>query len=145
MRSMGLDYGDKTIGIAISDKMGWTAQSKGVIRRKNLTDDFHELKKYIDEYTIDEIIVGLPKNMNGTLGKRAEKTHQFVNFLKKRVELPIKLWDERLTTRQAEGILLEADMSRKKRKKVIDQLAATIILQSYLDAKTNQGGINNGK
>lgn len=142
---MGLDYGDKTIGIAISDQMRWTAQSKGVIRRKNLTEDFQELKDYIEEYNIDEIIVGLPKNMNGTLGKRAEKTNQFVNFLEKRLEIPIKLWDERLTTRQAEGILIEADLSRKKRKNVIDQLAAAIILQSYLDAKSKKEEIINGQ
>ena len=138
LRSMGLDYGDKTIGVAVSDPMGWTAQSKGVIRRKNLTDDLKELKDYIEEYTIKEIVVGLPKNMNGTLGKRAEKTKEFVNFLKKRLEIPIIMWDERLTTYQAEGILLEADLSRNKRKKVIDQLAAAIILQSYLDAKTKK-------
>ncbi|MFP4662458.1 MAG: Holliday junction resolvase RuvX [Halanaerobiales bacterium] len=146
MRSMGLDFGDKTIGVSISDPMGWTAQSKGVIRRTNLADDFSELKKYIDEYSVDEIVVGLPVNMNGTMGKRAEKTNQFVNFLKKRLDMPIKLWDERLTTSQAEGILLEADMSRKKRKKVIDQIAANIILQSYLDAKSkNKEEIRNGK
>ncbi|MFP4016964.1 MAG: Holliday junction resolvase RuvX [Halanaerobiales bacterium] len=146
MRSMGLDYGDKTIGVAISDPMGWTAQSKGVIRRTNLTDDFRELKEYIDEYSVDEVVVGLPINMNGTMGKRAEKTKEFVNFLKKRLDLPIKLWDERLSTSQAEGILLEADMSRKKRKKVIDQLAANIILQSYLDAQSkNKEDKSNGK
>jgi putative Holliday junction resolvase len=132
---MGLDYGDKTIGIAVSDALGWTAQSKGVIRRSDLNADFGEIKKYLLKYQIDEIIVGLPKNMNGTLGSRAEKTQQFVNFLQKRLEIPIKLWDERLTTKQAENILLDANLSRRKRKKVIDQLAAAIILQSYLDSR----------
>lgn len=139
MRSMGLDFGDKTIGIAVSDPMGWTAQSKAVIRRKNLTDDLLILQEYLSEYDIEEIVVGLPLNMNGTPGGRVEKTMQFVNFLKKRLEIPIVLWDERLSTKQAEGILLEADLSRKKRKKVIDQLAAGIILQNYLDAKKKKG------
>ncbi|MFW6022201.1 MAG: Holliday junction resolvase RuvX [Halanaerobiaceae bacterium] len=135
MRSMGLDFGDRTIGVAVSDQLGWTAQSKGVIRRVNLSDDFEKIKKYINEYNIEEIIVGLPLNMDGTAGKRVEKTEQFVNFLKKRVEIPVKMWDERLSSNQAERILLEADLSRSRRKKVIDQLAAAIILQSYLDSK----------
>lgn len=139
MRSMGLDFGDKTIGIAVSDPMGWTAQSKAVIRRKNLTDDLLKLQEYLSEYDIGEIVVGLPLNMNGTSGGRVEKTMQFVNFLKKRLDISIVLWDERLSTKQAEGILLEADLSRKKRKKVIDQLAAGIILQNYLDAKKKKG------
>ncbi|MFW5981312.1 MAG: Holliday junction resolvase RuvX [bacterium] len=134
MRIMGLDYGDKTIGIAISDKMGWTAQNKGVIRRQNLTVDLEELKEYMEEYQVEEIVVGLPLNMDGSKGKRVEKTQDFINFLKKRIDLPIKVWDERLSSKQAESILLEADLSRKKRKKVIDQVAAAIILQSYLDA-----------
>ncbi|MEJ6950029.1 Holliday junction resolvase RuvX [Halanaerobiaceae bacterium ANBcell28] len=133
---MGLDYGDKTIGVAISDKLGWTAQNKGVIRRKNLSDDFAELEEYIEEYEVDEIIVGLPKNMDGTMGKRVDKTKQFINFLKKRLDIPINLWDERLTSKEAENILLEADLSRAKRKKYVDQIAAAIILQSYLDANS---------
>lgn len=132
---MGLDFGDKTIGVAISDELGWTAQSKGVINRTNLTEDLVELNEYINKYQVEEIVVGLPKNMDGSEGIRVEKTQQFVNFLKKRVKIPIFLWDERLTTRQAENILLEADLSRSRRKKVIDQLAAAIILQNYLDAK----------
>ncbi|NLM96543.1 MAG: Holliday junction resolvase RuvX [Halanaerobiaceae bacterium] len=139
MRSMELDFGDKTIGIAVSDALGWTAQSKAVIRRKNLTEDFLELQEYITEYGIEEIVVGLPLNMDGTAGGRVEKTMQFVNFLKKRLDIPIVLWDERLSSKQAEDILLEADLSRKKRKQFIDQLAAAIILQSYLDAKKKKG------
>lgn len=135
MRVMGLDFGDKTIGVAISDPLGLTAQSKGVIRRSNLNADLEELKKYISDYQVSEIVIGLPKNMNGTLGSRAEKTGQFVNFLKKRLDLPIKLWDERLSTVEAEKLLINADLSRAKRKVVIDQVAAAIILQSYLDAR----------
>lgn len=142
---MGLDFGDKTIGIAISDPLGWTAQSKTVIKRNNLRDDFAKLKEFLDEYNIKEIVVGLPVHLDGTAGTRVKKTEEFVNFLKKRVDIPIKMWDERLTTQQAENILLEADLSRKKRKQVIDQLAASIILQSYLDAKKNKGVEFNGK
>lgn len=135
MRVMGLDFGDKTIGVAVSDPLGFTAQSKGVIRRTNLTEDLKKLKEYIEKHEIEEIVVGMPLNMNGTRGPRVEKTEQFINYLKKRIELPIKTWDERLSTKEAERVLLEADMSRKKRKGVIDQLAAAIILQSFLDSQ----------
>lgn len=135
---MGLDYGDKTIGVAISDVLGLTAQSKGVIRRKNLTEDFIKLQDYLEEYQITEIVVGFPINMNGTLGPRVEKTNQFVNFLRKRVDIPVNLWDERLTTVAAERVLLEADLSRSKRKDVIDAVAAALILQGYLDLKNRK-------
>lgn len=137
MRIMGLDFGDKTIGVAISDALGLTAQGKGIIKRQNLTEDLQSLKEYIKDFDVTKIVVGLPKNMNGSLGIRAEKTIQFVNYLKKRVELPIKLWDERLSTVEAERLLIEADMSRARRKRVIDKMAAAIILQGYLDAETN--------
>lgn len=138
MRIMGLDYGDKTIGVAISDALGLTAQSKGVIRRKNLTEDFIKLQDYIEQYQITEIVVGFPRNMNGTLGPRVEKTNQFVNFLCKRVDIPVNLWDERLTTVAAERVLLEADLRRSKRKNVIDAVAAALILQGYLDLKNRE-------
>lgn len=138
MRIMGLDYGDKTIGVAISDVLGLIAQSKGVIRRKNLTEDFIKLQDYLEEYQITEIVVGFPINMNGTLGPRVEKTNQFVNFLRKRVDIPVNLWDERLTTVAAERVLLEADLSRSKRKDVIDAVAAALILQGYLDLKNRK-------
>lgn len=145
MRCMGLDYGDKTIGIAISDALGWTAQPKAVIRRKNLTDDFAILKEYIDKYDVQEVVVGLPINMDGSEGIRVRRTEEFVNFLRKRLDIPVKVWDERLTTRQAENILLEADLSRSRRKEVIDQIAASIILQNYLDTKYYKGDELNGK
>jgi len=145
LRCMGLDYGDKTIGIAISDALGWTAQPKAVIRRKNLTDDFAILKEYIDKYDVQEVVVGLPINMDGSEGIRVRRTEEFVNFLRKRLDIPVKVWDERLTTRQAENILLEADLSRSRRKEVIDQIAASIILQNYLDAKYYKGDELNGK
>jgi putative holliday junction resolvase len=134
LRIMGLDYGDKRIGVAISDSLGLTAQAKGVIKRRDLNTDLDCLKEYISEYDIEEIIVGLPINMDGSSGFRADRTTEFVNFLKKRLELSIKLWDERLSTVEAERLLLEADIGRAERKKIIDQVAAAIILQSYLDA-----------
>jgi len=137
LRIMGLDFGDSTIGVAISDALGFTAQSRGVINRTNLTEDFSRLMEYIKDYQVEEIVVGYPINMDGTSGKRTEKTEQFINFLKKRVDIPVRTWDERLSTRQAERILIEADLSRARRKQVIDGLAAQIILQNYLDARTN--------
>lgn len=135
---MGLDYGDKTIGVAISDKLELTAQSKGVIRRKGHSEDLEKLKKYVKDYQVEEIVVGLPANMDGTHGKRVEKTKHFVNFLKKNLDLPILLWDERLSTMEAERLLIKADLSRNRRKGVIDQVAASIILQGYLDYKNKK-------
>ncbi len=135
MRIMGLDIGDKTIGVAVSDEFGWTAQGVEVIYRKNLDEDINHLNKIIDQYAIEELVVGLPKNMNGTIGPRAEKTIELAEILKERIELPLSFWDERLTTVSAEKTLIEADISRKKRKKVIDKMAAMLILQGYLDAK----------
>lgn len=135
MRILGLDLGDKTIGVAISDELGWTAQGLEVIRRRKLEDDLLRLVEIIDTYKVDEIVVGLPKNMNGTIGPRAELTIEFTESLKTKVNVPIKLWDERLTTVSAERTLIEADVSRKKRKQVIDKMAAMFILQGYLDMK----------
>jgi len=137
MQKMGLDFGNKTIGIAVSDALGLTAQAKGVIRRTNLRDDLHIIKEYLEKYEIDEIVIGMPRNMDGSKGESARKVQAFVNFLRNNLDLKITLWDERLTSVQAEKILLAADLSRKKRKKVIDQLAAAIILQSYLESREN--------
>lgn len=135
MRILGLDVGDKTIGVAISDELGWTAQGLEVIRRRKLEDDLLRLVEIIDAYKVEEIVVGLPKNMNGTIGPRAELTIAFTESLKEKVTAPIKLWDERLTTASAERTLIEADVSRKKRKLVVDKMAAMLILQGYLDMK----------
>lgn len=135
MRILGLDVGDKTIGVAISDELGWTAQGLEVIRRRKLEDDLLRLVEIIDAYNVDEIVVGLPKNMNGTIGSRAKITVEFSEILGTKVTVPIKLWDERLTTASAERTLIEADVSRKKRKQVVDKIAAMLILQGYLDMK----------
>lgn len=137
MRILGLDVGSKTIGVAVSDEFGWTAQGLKTIQiqEENQTSSFPELEQIIKEYGIEKIIVGLPKNMNGTIGPRGEISQQFAESLTKRFSLPVELWDERLTTMAAERVLLNADVSRKKRKKVIDKMAACLILQSYLDSR----------
>lgn len=135
MRIMGLDVGDKTIGVAVSDAMGWTAQGVETIRRTNKKADYRRLVEIIQEKEVTKIVVGLPKNMNGTLGPQGEKVLDFVKELKNRVSTEMILWDERLTTVAAERTLIQADVSRKKRKQVIDMIAATYILQSYLDSQ----------
>ncbi|MDN5317719.1 MAG: putative pre6S rRNA nuclease [Thermoanaerobacterium sp.] len=136
MRIIGLDVGDKTIGVAISDPSGLIAQGIKTIKRSNLDDDIQEINKIINSFKAEEIVVGFPKNMNGTIGPQGQKVINFVEILKKEIDLPILLWDERLTTVEANRMLIEgADMRRDKRKKVIDKLAATIILQGYLDHK----------
>lgn len=134
MRIMGLDVGDKTIGVALSDPLGWTAQGLEVIRRESIDQDLTRLGQIIQEYSVEKILVGLPKNMNATIGPQGEKVLAFVEQLKEKFDLPIKTWDERLSTVAAERMLIQADVSRSKRKKVIDKMAAAVILQGYLDA-----------
>lgn len=133
---MGLDLGDKTIGISMSDEMGWTAQGLEVIRRKQESPeaDLERLDQLIKEYQVEKVIVGLPKNMNGTIGPRGELYKEFGRSLQERTGIPIQMWDERLSTVAAERILISADVSRKKRKQVIDKMAAVIILQGFLDS-----------
>ena len=133
MRIMGLDVGTRTIGIAISDELGLTAQGLKTLRRKSLEDDFQEIAAIINQFEIIKIVVGLPKNMNGTLGSQAETVLKWVEILKDRIQVAVVTWDERLSTVGASRVLLEADLSRRKRKKVIDKLAAVLILQGYLD------------
>ncbi|RAK06695.1 putative Holliday junction resolvase [Halanaerobium saccharolyticum] len=135
MRILALDYGNKRVGVAVSDALGWTAQPLATLEMHGHQELLAEIKEYIDKYEVEEIVVGMPYNMDGTMGKRAEITQAFINFLRNNLELPIQIQDERLTTSQAKNILLEADVSRKGRKKVIDKLAASLILQSYLDSQ----------
>lgn len=139
MKYMGLDVGSKTIGIAVSDDFCWTAQPVTTIRRKNSDLDFQELVDLIEEHDITEIVIGLPKNMNGSIGSSATKVIEFSDFLKAQLTIPISFWDERMSTQAVTRTLIEADVSRKKRKKVIDKLAAVYILQGYLDFKEFQG------
>lgn len=132
MRIMALDVGSRTIGIACSDALLMTAQGIETIRRTSLENDFNRLRELISEYEVHELVVGMPKNMNGTKGDRAEKTEEFVEKMKAVIDLPVTFWDERLSTVMAERQLIAADVSRKKRKGVIDKMAAVVILQGYL-------------
>lgn len=136
MRALGLDYGDKTIGVAVSDELGWTAQGVETIRRQSGEKDMARLRELIEQYQVGVIVVGLPKNMNGTIGPRGELCQKFADKLAREFSLQVKLWDERLTTMAAEKMLISADVSREKRKKVIDKMAAVLILQGYLDANS---------
>jgi putative Holliday junction resolvase len=138
MRTMGLDVGSHTIGVAVSDELGITAQGLKTIRRKSKDEDLNEIIKIIDQFDIGKIVVGLPKNMDGTLGKQAEMVFQWIKTLKEKIHLPVVTWDERFSTIEASKVLLEADLSRKKRKKVIDKLAAVLILQGYINKGRNQ-------
>lgn len=135
MRILGIDLGDKTIGLAVSDPTGLLSQPVKTIRRKDIEQDMEAVKQAIDEYDVGRIVIGLPKNMNGSIGPQSEKILQFVDLLKEATGMEVVLWDERLTTVAAERALLEADLSRKKRKKVIDSVAASIILQGYLESQ----------
>ena len=140
MRIMGLDYGERTIGVAVSDALLLTAQGIKTIRRSK--KELEELRAIIKDYEVDQIILGYPKNMNGTLGPRAQATEEFAQILKEEFELPITFWDERLSTMGAQRSLLEADVSRAKRKQVIDKMAAVFILQGYLDYIRLKNGQN---
>lgn len=134
-RIMGLDVGDKTIGVAISDLLGLTAQGKTTIIRKSKKEDYGKLKELIDEYEINKVVVGLPKNMNGSIGPQCEKTMKFAEKLKNKFDIEMVYQDERLSTKAAERILISGDVRRDKRKTLIDKVAATVILQTYLDSK----------
>lgn len=132
MRIMGLDVGSKTIGVAISDELGITAQGLKTIQRRSMKNDLGEIESIISQYQIGKIVVGLPKNMDGSLGKKAEFVLEWVEEYKKKTGILIETWDERLSTVEASKTLLKADLSRKKRKGVIDKVAAVLILQGYL-------------
>ena len=134
MRVLGLDVGDRTIGVAVSDPLGFTAQGITTIRRKNIETDIAQIVDICSQYNVETIVSGLPKNMNGTIGEQAQKVQSFCEVLKEAVNIEIKFWDERLTTVAAHRVMLEADMSRKKRKSIVDKIAATYILQGYLDS-----------
>lgn len=131
-RLMGLDVGDKTIGVAVSDLLMITAQGVTTIRRTSIKNDINELNKIIDEYKVTKIISGLPKMLDGTIGIQGEKVLSFIEKLKKHIDLPVDFEDERFTTSISERMLIDADVKRKKRKEVIDKLAAVQILSSYM-------------
>ena len=136
-RWMGLDYGTKTVGVAVSDALGITAQGVETITRKSnkkLRQTLARIEALAEEYEVSRIVLGLPKNMNNTLGERAEETKEFQAMIQRRTGLEVVLWDERLTTMESERILQEGGVCRENRKERIDWMAATLILQSYMDA-----------
>ena len=136
MRLMGLDVGDRTIGVALSDELGITAQPLTVIRRtESVKKDLAEVRRLVEENGVGKIIIGLPLMMDGTVGIQAEKVEAFTEALRRRVRADIVMWDERLTTSEVERMLIAADESRAKRKEVIDKLEASIILRSYMDSQ----------
>ena len=136
-RIMGLDVGDKTIGVAVSDLMGLTAQGVKTIKRVGKKKDIEALKEIIKERQVNKIVSGLPKNMNGTLGPQGEKVIKFCELLEEETGIKIEYWDERLSTVAAERTLIQGNVRRENRKGVIDMVAAVIILQGYLDSKRN--------
>lgn len=141
MRIMGLDYGSKTVGVAVSDALGLTAQAVETIQRKEenkLRKTLARIEELIQEYGAERIVLGFPKNMNNTIGDRAEKSLAFQEMLERRTGLPVIMWDERLTTVEAERTLMESGVRRENRKQYVDQIAAVFILQGYLDSLSMQ-------
>ncbi len=138
MRIMGLDFGSKTVGVAVSDALLLTAQGVEIIRRKEenkLRQTLARIETLIQEYEVEELVLGMPKHMNGTEGVRAELTEEFKDKLERRTGLPVFLWDERLTTVSADKTMMEAGIRRENRKEYVDMLAAVFILQGYLDRR----------
>ena len=133
MRILGIDYGSKRIGLSVCDELGFTAQGLTTITRKNKKKDMEEISSFVEKYNVEKIVIGFPVRLDGTEGIQCEKVNRFAGILEKMFSIPVIKWDESLSTKEAETILIEANMSRKKRKKVVDKLAATIILQGYLD------------
>jgi len=137
MRVMGLDYGSKTVGVAISDPLGITAQGIETIERKEenkLRKTLARIEELVKEYDVEKIVLGFPKNMNNTIGERAEKSLELKAMLERRIGIPVIMWDERLTTVEAERTLIESNVRRENRKKYVDKIAAVFILQGYLDS-----------
>lgn len=137
MRIMGLDYGSKTVGVAVSDPLGLTAQGIETICRKEenkLRKTLARIEELVKEYEVEKIVLGLPKHMNNDLGERAEKSLEFQEMLMRRTGLEVVMWDERLSTASAERTLIESQVRREDRKKYVDKIAAVFILQGYLDA-----------
>lgn len=135
-RIIALDVGHKRIGVAFSDELMVTAQGSETIIRSTLDKDLEKINELVQTYNAREVVVGLPLNMDGRYSQKTEEVVRFIEALSKNIKLPVKTWDERLTSIQAERVLLEADLTRSKRKRLTDKLAAQLILQSYLNSKT---------
>lgn len=141
MRIMGLDFGSKTVGVAVSDSLLFTAQGLEIIRRKEenkLRQTLARIEELIQEYEVEEIVLGLPKNMNATEGIRVELTNEFRDKLERRTGLPVHMWDERLTTVAADKAMIEAGIRRENRRDYVDKIAAALILQGFLDRRNMQ-------
>lgn len=142
MRILGLDFGSKTVGVAVSDPLGLTAQGVEIIRRKSESKQRQTLARIVElaeQYQAEKIVLGFPKNMNNTLGERAQKSLEFAEALKRRTGLDVVMWDERLTTVEANRTLMEEGIRRENRREHVDELAAIFILQGYLDYLRNTG------
>ncbi len=140
MRVLGVDYGLARIGLALSDPTGLLAQGLLVLKRESDAKAVSSLEAIILQYEVEEVVVGLPRNMDGSIGERARQCQAFADLLAQGANIPVELYDERLTTVAATRVLIDADMSRKKRKRVVDEVAATILLQNYLDFKRRNLG-----
>ena len=141
MRIMGLDYGSKTVGVAVSDALGLTAQGIEIVRRKSenkLRQTLARIEEIAKEYGVEKIVLGFPKHMNNDIGERAEKSLEFKEMLERRTGLPVVMWDERLTTVEADRTMMETGIRRENRKEYVDIIAAVFILQGYLDYFSNQ-------
>lgn len=143
MRIMGLDYGSKTVGVAVSDALGLTAQGIEIVRRKSeskLRQTLARIEEIAKEYGVEKIVLGFPKHMNNDIGERAEKSLEFKEMLERRTGLPVVMWDERLTTVEADRTMMETGIRRENRKEYVDMIAAVFILQGYLDYLSHQKG-----
>lgn len=141
MRIMGLDYGSKTVGVAVSDALGLTAQGIEIVRRKSenkLRQTLARIEEIAKEYGVEKIVLGFPKHMNNDIGERAEKSLEFKEMLERRTGLPVVMWDERLTTVEADRTMMETGIRRENRKEYVDMIAAVFILQRYLDYLSHQ-------
>jgi putative Holliday junction resolvase len=134
MRYMGIDLGTKYIGVAVSDESGTIAQAREVVERTSNKDAIKRIKEIISEYDVQEVVIGLPLNMNGSQGSRADDSVRFAERLAEATDLEVRLWDERLSTKEVTDVMIKASVRRDKRKKKVDKLAAQLILQSYLDS-----------
>ncbi len=142
MRVLGLDIGSKRIGIAVSDELGFTAQGLDTLVWKNADALLDRIAALVDQYGVGEIVVGMPYNMNGTEGPQVVKIRGLMRLISDRIPVPVREWDERLSTVAADRALLEADLSRAKRKKLVDKIAAVLILQGYLDRQRFKDTLN---
>lgn len=148
MRIMGLDYGSVTVGVAVSDELLLTAQGLETIRRKQenkLRQTYQRIEELIQEYGVEQIVLGYPKNMNNSIGERAQKSEEFAKALERRTGIPVVLWDERLTTVAAHRVLGQGSVSLKQKLQVVDKLAAVLILQGYLDYLANKKAMEKNK